>query len=81
MLKAIFLDGRGGGGYIQIYSAYAGDEVGVMIRIHGGGGHKRRKLLKITLGGCEYHNQSQINGHSNFLLNSNMKGRVKSWAS
>ena len=39
MLKAIFLDGKGGG-YIQIYSAYAGDEVGVMIRIHGGGGLK-----------------------------------------
>ena len=31
---------REGGGYIQIYSAYAGDEVGVMIRIHGGGGLK-----------------------------------------
>ena len=49
--------------------------------VNRGGGPKRRKLLKITLGVCEYHNQSQLNGHSNFLLNSNMKGRVKSWAS
>ena len=32
MLKAIFLDGRGGG-YIQIYSAYAGDEVGANVNV------------------------------------------------